>query len=161
MTTSASPAATRDPATFKLGIAWIALCLAFALHVIDEASTGFLSVYNPTVLALRAKLGFWPMATFEFREWLTGLIGAVLVLLALSPLVFKGVRWMRPVFYVFAVIMLLNGLGHTTGTIFGHTVSTVRFPRPMPGFYSSPLLLATSVYALLQLRRTRKALTPL
>ena len=64
MTTSASPAATRDPATFKLGIAWIALCLAFALHVIDEASTGFLSVYNPTVLALRAKLGFWPHADF-------------------------------------------------------------------------------------------------
>ena len=161
MTASARPALTRDSGTSKLGIAWIALCLALALHVTDEASTGFLSVYNPTVLALRAKIGFWPMPTFEFREWLTGLIVAVLVLLALSPLVFKGVRWMRPVFYVFAVIMLLNGLGHTTGTIFGHTVSTVRFPRPMPGFYSSPLLLATSVYALLQLRRTRKALTPL
>jgi len=26
----------------------------------------------------------------------------------------------------------------------------------MPGFYSSPLLLVTSVYALFQLRRTRK-----
>ena len=144
MTASARPALTRDPATFKLGIAWIALCLALALHVIDEASTGFLSVYNPTVLALRAKLGFWP-----------GLIVVVLVLLALSPLVFKGVRWMRPIFYVFAVIMLLNGLGHTAGTILGHTVSSVRFPRPMPGFYSSPLLLLMSVYALLQLRRTR------
>ena len=147
---------TGRPATSKLGIAWIALCLAFALHVIDEASTGFLSVYNPTVIALRAKLGFWPMPTFEFREWLTGLIVAVLVLLALSPLVFKGVRWMRPVFYVFAAIMFLNGSGHTAGTILGHTVSSVRFPRPMPGFYSSPLLFATSVYALLQLRRTRK-----
>jgi hypothetical protein len=121
MTASARPALTRDPATFKLGIAWISLCLALALHVIDEASTGFLSVYNPTVLALRAKLGFWPMPTFEFREWLTGLIVVVLVLLALSPLVFKGVRWMRPIFYVFAVIMLLNGLGHTAGTILGHT----------------------------------------
>jgi hypothetical protein len=96
------------------------------------------------------------MPTFEFREWLTGLIGAVLVLLALSPLVFKGVRWMRPVLYIFAVVMLFNGLGHTAGTILGHTVSSVRFPRPMPGFYSSPLLLVTSVYALLQLRRTRK-----
>jgi hypothetical protein len=156
MTASARPALTRDPATFKLGIAWIALCLAFAFHIIDEASTGFLSVYNPTVRALRTKFGFWPMPTFEFREWLTGLIVVVLVLLALSPLVFKGVRWMRPIFYVFAVIMLLNGLGHTAGTILGHTVSSVRFPRPMPGFYSSPLLLATSVYALLQLRRTRK-----
>src|SRR3989449_11259658 len=125
---------TREPGIFKLGMAWVLLCLALAVHVTDEASTGFLAVYNPTVVALRAKIGFWPMPTFEFREWLTGLIVAVLVLLALSPLVFKRVRWMRPVFYVFAVIMLLNGLGHTTGTIFGHTVSTVRFPRPMPGF---------------------------
>jgi hypothetical protein len=33
----------------EFGIAWIALCLAFALHIIDEALTGFLSVYNPTV----------------------------------------------------------------------------------------------------------------
>lgn len=60
-------------------------------------------------------------------------------------------------FYFLAVIMLLNGLGHTTGTILGRTVSSVRFPRPMPGFYSSPLLLATSVYAFMQLRRTRLA----
>ena len=146
------------PAPYKLGISWIALCLALALHVTDEASTDFLSVYNPTVSALRAKFGFWPMPTFEFREWLTGLIVAVLVLLALPPLVFKGARWMRPVFYVFAAIMLLNGLGHTAGTILGHTVSSVRFTRPMPGFYSSPVLLATSVYALHQLRRTGTAL---
>lgn len=156
MTASTAPAFARDPATFKLGIAWIALCLALALHVCDEASTDFLSVYNPTVLALRTKLGFWPMPTFEFREWLTGLIVAVLVLLALSPLVFKGAHWTRPVFYIFAIVMLLNGLGHTAGTVLGHTVGSVRFPRPMPGFYSSPLLLVTSVYALLQLRRTRK-----
>jgi hypothetical protein len=63
---------------------------------------------------------------------------------------------MQPVFYVFAVIMFLNGSGHTAGTILGHTVSSVRFPRPMSGFYSSPLLFATSVYALLRLKRTRK-----
>jgi hypothetical protein len=130
---------------------------AMALHVTDEALTGFLSVYNPTVLALRAKLGFWPMPTFGFGEWLTGLIVAVLVLLALSPFVFRGARWIRPLFYFFAVIMLFNGLGHTAGTVLGHTVSSVRFPRPMPGFYSSPLLFITSVYALVQLRHTRTA----
>ncbi len=76
---------TREPGIFKLGMAWVLLCLALAVHVTDEASTGFLAVYNPTVVALRARLGFWPMPTFEFREWLTGLVFAVLVLLALSP----------------------------------------------------------------------------
>jgi hypothetical protein len=126
------------------------------VHVTDEALTGFLSVYNPTVLALRAKLGFWPMPTFEFRDWLTGLILAVIVLLALSPVVFGGSRSIRPFFYFFAVLMLFNGLGHTAGTIFGQTVSSIRFPRPMPGFYSSPLLLAAAIYALIQLRKTQR-----
>jgi hypothetical protein len=141
--------------TFKLGMAWVALCLALALHVADEALTGFLSVYNPTVQGLRERIGYWPMPTFEFRNWLTGLITAVLVLLALSPFVFRGARWIRPFFYFFAVVMIANGLGHTAGTVFGRTISSVRFSRPMPGFYSSPFLLAASVYALIQLKRTR------
>jgi hypothetical protein len=147
----------RAPGSSKLGIAWILLCLALAAHVTDEASTGFLKVYNPTVVALRTRLGFWPMPTFEFQEWLTGLIVAVLVLLALSPFVSRGSRWIRPLFYFLAVAMFANGLAHTAGTIFGRTVSSVRFARPMPGFYSSPLLLAASVYALIQLSRTRRS----
>ncbi len=92
--------------TRKLGLAWVALSLALAIHVADEALTGFLPVYNATVLDLRAKLGFWPMPTFQFREWLAGLIVAVLVLLALSPFVYRGSRWIRPVFYVFAILMI-------------------------------------------------------
>jgi hypothetical protein len=97
------------------------------------------------------------MPTFEFRQWLTGLATAVVVLLALSPFAFLGTRWIRPVFYIFAVLMLLNGLGHTAGTIFGRTVASIHFARPMPGFYSSPLLLAASIYGLVQLRKTRPA----
>jgi hypothetical protein len=61
-----------DPRYLRLGIAWTLLCFAVALHVFDEASTGFLAVYNPTVLALRAKLGWWPMPTFTFRGWRWG-----------------------------------------------------------------------------------------
>jgi hypothetical protein len=138
----------------KLGYSWLALCVAFALHVTDEALTGFLSVYNPTVLGLRARLGYWPMPTFEFRPWLTGLTVAVLLLALLTPRVFRGDRWIRPLFYLFAMIMLLNSLAHTAGTVLGRTVPEVHFARPMPGFYSSPLMFAASVYALVQLRRT-------
>ena len=130
--------------------------MTLALHVTDEALTGFLSVYNPTVLALRAWLGFWPMPTFEFREWLTGLILGILSLATLSRFAFRNVRWIRPIFYFCAVVTgIVNALGHTIATILGHTVSTVRFQRPAPGFYSSPLLLIVSIYALVQLRRTR------
>ena len=142
-------------------MAWVSMWVALALHVTDEALTGFLSVYNPTVLALRATLGFWPMPSFEFREWLTGLILAILVLAALSPFAFRNARWIRPVFYFCVVVTgVLNASGHTIATVLGQTVSTVRFPRPAPGFYSSPLLLTVSIYGLVQLRRTRQRPNP-
>ena len=83
-------------AVFKLGVAWVLFCVALAFHVTDEALTGFLSVYNPTITALRARFGFWPMPTYEFREWLTGLVIGLLVLAALSPFAFRNARWMRP-----------------------------------------------------------------
>ncbi len=138
--------------------AWILLCLALAVHVTDEALTGFLSVYNPTVLALRERAPWLPFPVFEFNEWLGGLIVAVLVLLALSPAVARGAGWARVFAGVFAVFMLANAAGHTAGTIFGRTVATVQFPRPMPGFYSSPLLASAAIYLLLQLSRSRATL---
>jgi hypothetical protein len=151
----------RQPCGFaanrNLGYSWLFLCAAFALHITDEALTGFLSVYNPTVISLRARLGYWPMPTFEFRTWLTGLIVAVVLLTALTPLLFRGERTVRPLFYLFAIIMLLNGIAHTAGTIAGRTVPEVHFSRPMPGFYSSPVMIAASVYGLVQLRKTSRA----
>ena len=136
--------------------AWVLLCLAVALHVTDEATTGFLSVYNPTVIALRKTWGWFPMPVFTFGVWLGGLILAIAGLLGLSVFILRGARWLRPLGYAFAVLMLANGLGHTLGTIFGRTVASVRFPRPMPGFLSSPFLLLASAYLLFELRRTRR-----
>ncbi len=124
-------------------------------HVTDEATTGFLAVYNPTAIALRQGMPWLPLPVFRFDVWLAGLIAANVILLCLSPFADRGVRWMRPIAYGFAFIMFANGMGHTLGTIFGGTVSSVRFPRPMPGFYSSPLLLMASGYLLFRLRRTR------
>lgn len=131
--------------------AWIALCLALALHVADEASTGFLSVYNPTVLALRKSRPWLPFPVFTFGVWLAGLVAAIVLLLCLSVFVLRGARWIRPAGYIFAVIMLVNGSAHIVGTIRGRTVASIRFPRPMPGFYSSPIVLLASIYLLCQL----------
>ena len=44
-----------DGKLISFGGPWVALCCAFALHVLDEALTGFLDVYNPTVAALRQR----------------------------------------------------------------------------------------------------------
>jgi len=141
----------------NFGLAWILLCLAFCSHVADEALTGFLNVYNPTVVAMRARLGWFPMPTFEYRQWLVGLIVANLILLALTPFAYRNARGLRPLAYFFAGVMLLNGMGHTVFTVLGRTVASVQFPRPAPGFYSSPFLLITSIYLFARLRASRTA----
>jgi hypothetical protein len=63
------------------GTTWVALSLALALHVWDEAAHDFLAVYNPTVLSIRERLPFLPLPTFTFGEWLFGLIVGVGALL--------------------------------------------------------------------------------
>jgi hypothetical protein len=138
----------------KAGRAWLVLCCALAIHVADEAATGFLSVYNASVLALRENLPWIPLPVFRFEMWLGGLILGIVLLLYLTRFLFRGSRWMRAAAYALTLIMLTNGLLHTLGTLLGRTVSTVHFPRPMPGFYSTPLLLAASVYLLMQLRHS-------
>ncbi len=80
----------------NFGLAWFLLCLAFAAHVTDEALTGFLGVYNPTVLAVRAQLPWFPMPTFEYRQWLIVLIVANLICLLLTPFAFRNAQWLRP-----------------------------------------------------------------
>ena len=140
----------------KSGFAWpwFALTVAFGLHVMDEAFTGFLIIYNPTVTALRERWGWCPMPVFQFREWLVGLIVVVAVCFALTPLAARNVRGLRPFAWLYAVIMFLNGVGHTSVTILGHTVAGITVARPAPGFYSSPLLLIGSAWLIARLLKT-------
>jgi len=139
----------------NFGLAWLLLCFALAAHVTDEALTGFLPLYNATVKAIRAEYSWYPMPTLEHRTWLVGLIVVVLILFLLAPFSFRNVRWLRPLAYFFAVVMFLNGMGHTLATIFGRTASSVPVPRPAPGFYSSPFMLAGAIYLWMSLRRSR------
>lgn len=117
--------------------AWQLLAGALALHVIDEASTGFLAFYNPMVLNIRSRIAWFPMPTFSFGAWLGGLIGFIIVLAALTPVVRRGGVAIRIVCVVFGVMMFLNGLGHLAGSIY--------FGRWLPGATSAPLLLIASV----------------
>jgi hypothetical protein len=131
----------------SLGRAWLGLCFALAIHVADEALTDFLSVYNPTVIAIRQRVPWLPLPTFTFGVWLTGLIGAIVFLLVLSRFAFRGARWITWLSYPFGILMLLNGLNHIAGSFY--------FGRLMPGVYSSPLLLIASVYLLMTAHRSR------
>ncbi len=131
----------------RFGWAWLALALTLALHVTDEALTGFLSVYNPAVKTLRAHLPFLPLPTFTFGVWLAGLVLGICVLLALSVPAFRGARGMALLAYPLGILMFANGVVHITGTVY--------MRRLMPGVYSAPLLLVTSAYLLLMARRLR------
>ena len=125
------------------------LCGALAVHVADEALTGFLDMSNPTVRALREKypLLFGPTLSFEIS--LSLLILAVIMLSAASFFVWKG-RWaMRPISHVFAVFMLANGLLHIGVSIYMREF--------VSGVYTSPLLIAAAVVLIVYTRAYQRA----
>jgi hypothetical protein len=117
--------------------AWLLLVAALAVHVADEASTDFLEFYNPLVLSIRSGLAWFPMPTFSFGVWITGLGFLVLVLALLAPAVRRGAVATRAASWVFCVIMFMNGIGHLAGSLY--------FDRWLPGATSAPLLLAGSL----------------
>jgi hypothetical protein len=78
--------------SFRFGLAWVLLSVALMLHVTDEALTDFLSVYNPTVQAIRRRVPLIPLPVFTFRIWLAGLCLGILVAVGLSILAFRGSR---------------------------------------------------------------------
>lgn len=124
--------------------AWLLLVGALAIHVIDEASTGFLAFYNPMVLSIRSRLAWFPMPTFSFGAWLGGLSAVIVVLAFLAPAVRRGSIGIRIVCGVFSALMFLNGLGHLGGSAY--------FGRWLPGATSAPLLLVASVMLVRALR---------
>ncbi len=130
---TASPGSVR-----RFGRAWVAMAVVIALHVIDEAATDFLSVYNPAVRAIRARLPLLPLPTFSFGVWLAGLATGVALLLVWSPLAFRGSRWIARVALPLSALMFANGLGHIGGSFY--------LGRLAPGVDSAPLLLVAAAY---------------
>ena len=62
----------------RWALAWLLLTLALAGHVIDEALTDFLSVYNPAVEAIAQQLPWLTLPVLTFESWISGLAIAVL-----------------------------------------------------------------------------------
>ena len=156
MTSATATRMTGAPATReyrRLGWAWLLLCFALVAHVTDEALTGFLSIYNPTVREVARRTGFH-LPVFQFLPWLIGLMVGAAILLALSPFAFRNARPWRWLAYLFAAIMAANALAHTTVTVLGHTFASIPVPRPAPGFYSSPFMFAAALWLFWNLRRS-------
>ena len=125
----------------RFGYAWLGFAVALGLHVLDEATHDFLSTYNPTAQAIRARLPFLPVPTFTFVPWLTGLLTAVALLLCLSPFAFRGARWIR-----IAAVPISLVIGVLNASL--HLLSSAYYQRWMPGVYSSPLLITAGLFLL-------------
>jgi hypothetical protein len=133
----------------RWALAWLALCVAFAVHVIDEAANDFLSWYNANALGIRERLPWLPIPIFTFRVWVIALTMAVLALTALTPFARQGRRWLVPVAYVYAIVFLANGVAHIVVSVTGRWLA--------PGVYSAPLLLVAATWLLLESRRVATA----
>ncbi len=123
-------------------LAWVLFISALALHVFDEAMTDFLPFYNQTVLSLKERFGFFPVPTFTFQSWLTGLITLIVIGYLATIKVAQGGRVIRTVTVVLGFLMIANALGHLLGSLY--------FGRMLPGLLSSPILLAASVWVMIR-----------
>jgi hypothetical protein len=133
------------PSSRRFGIAWLAFAAALALHVFDEATHDFLSVYNPTVMAIRARVPWLPLPTFTFAVWLTGLCAAIALLFCISPLAFRRTPWTRIAAWPLGIVVGVFNAGL-------HLLSSAYYHHSMPGVYSSPVLLAAAVFLLVSSR---------
>lgn len=123
-------------------LAWFLMVSAVGLHVLDEALTGLLPLYNQLVTKLDEQLGFFPMPHFSFRVWLGGLILAIILGYSLIPIVNRGGKFIRVFSIILGVLMIANALGHLLGSLF--------FGRILPGMWSSPFLLLTAFYVVIR-----------
>ncbi len=136
-----------DQVLTRWTMSWAFLAVTLGLHVVDEAATDFLPFYNSLIESARDQ-GLWvPFPTFTFPVWIGGLIFGVVALLALTPLVLRGYRWLRLLSYVLGVIMVVNALGHVSASIWLGDFA--------PGVYSSPLLLIAALALLITAARSR------
>ena len=132
----------------RLALAWLLLVATVSVHVYDEARHGFLAIYNPTVSRIRERFPLLRFPVFTYRRWMIQLVAAIALAVLLTPLSVHLPQVFRPIAAIAAVAMILNGLSHLVGTMLGHTFRDIRIPRPMPGTWSSPAMIAAAVYLL-------------
>jgi hypothetical protein len=122
--------------------AWLLLCAVLATHIVDEALTGFLDLWNPTVSGIRQRTPWLVLPTFTFPVWIFLLALAVVGFLILSQWVRRGLNWTLPACYAFSALMFANAVAHLGLSVYKG--------QWMSGAYTSPLLLAASVYLAIQ-----------
>jgi len=119
-------------------VAWVLMVTSIALHVLDEALTGFVPFFNERTVVISEWLGFINIPSVDFVTWLTALIIGIVILFLLTFVVNRGGRAIRIFATALGILMIVNALLHIVGSIFSGYL--------LPGFFSSPLLLVTAGY---------------
>jgi len=125
----------------RFGIYWLFFGYTLALHVLDEAGNDFLAVYNPNALAIRHALPWLPIPVFTFQQWVGRLAIALALWLALAPLAFQGVKALK---WLAILVAVLVGIGN--GLV--HIASSIYYGRFMPGVFSALLILLSGIVLL-------------
>lgn len=128
-----------------LGLPWLVLCLALAIHVAEEIHGGFLSMYAAALEATRDLFPFLGVPHLGLTVWLSASIGLVALLTALTPLAYRGARGMRALMLWFVGLALANVIGHVGGSLLVGKV--------LPGTWSTLFLGAACAYAVAADRR--------
>jgi hypothetical protein len=113
------------------------MVLALALHVADEAVTGFLPLFNSVVESLRDRYAWLPAPSLTYESWLGGLVVFIAVLLLLTPLALTGSRILLVLSYVLGAVMIANATAHV--------VASSWLGEFAPGVYSSPVLFLAAI----------------
>jgi hypothetical protein len=117
----------------RFGICWLFFGYALALHVLDEAGHDFVSVFNSNALMIRRAVPFLRVPVLSLPDFIGIMVLFLTVLLAITPLAFRGLKWMRGLAIpISAIGGILNGTMHI--------LSSLYLWRMMPGVYSAPLL---------------------
>lgn len=133
----------------RFGIYWLFFGYTLALHVLDEAGHDFLAVYNPNAVAIRHAAPFLRLPVLTLQEFIGILACFLTLLLALTPLAFRGLRWVRGLAVPVALLAgIMNGLAHI--------LSSIYLKRMMPGVYSAPLILLSGTLLLRSAREKEK-----
>jgi hypothetical protein len=139
--------------TSKFGLAWILQCVAFAVQAADALAHDAIAYYNSTMLALYGHFPYFPRLDMQWKWWFLFPFLIVVLLFALTRLAYRNSEPVRRLALLLSLVGLLMALAQIAATIHGGTVPSVNFDGVSPGFYSSPLLLFSSLYLFWMVRR--------
>jgi Protein of unknown function with HXXEE motif len=93
-------------------MAWLFGCIVFAGHIAEEVAYGSFGVYADFNVFVNTLFPSFELPPYKYEVWLTNLIGAAVLLFALTWLVYTKRGPMRIASYLFATFLTLNGMGH-------------------------------------------------